>query len=46
MDDYGKELPFNIIPSDDLFETVTVFMENQKTQLHGKMIRTFTHGKN
>lgn len=30
MDDYGKELPFNIIPSDDLFEAVTAFTENQK----------------
>ncbi len=46
MDDYGKELPFNIIPSDNLFDVVTAFTENKKIQAHGKMIRTFTHGKN
>jgi len=45
MDDYGKELPFNIIPFDNRFEAVTAFTENQKNQVHGKMIR-FTHGKN
>jgi hypothetical protein len=45
MDGYGKELPFNIIPSNNLFEAVTAFTENPKNQVHGKMIR-FTHGKN
>lgn len=45
MDNYGKELPFNIIPSDKRFEALTALTENQKKQVHGKMIR-FTHGKN